>query len=107
MRRLARRQREPKHRAAARAIVAADAAAVRFHDGPADREPEPRATARARPEEFFEDRALLASGQPRPAIRDLDDDLVAVAARLAVDRLAWRRWLGRVLDQVDQDRLDQ
>ena len=75
-----------KTRAATRAALDPDAPAVRGDDAPADGEAEPDAGARgaARPLELFEDPLLLAGRDPGPAVGHGHDDLLAVAAPLAV-----------------------
>src|SRR6267378_5871382 len=106
-RRLAGGQGEPEDGAAVAAVLAPDASAVGLDDGAADREPEPGAAARAHAVELLEDLALLAGRQPRPAVGDVHDDLVALATGLHVDRLAAGRVLRRVLEQVDEHLLHQ
>src|SRR5437879_10552982 len=106
-RRLAGGQGEAEPRAAAGPVLAPDAAAVGLDDGATDRQPEAGAAARADAVELVEDLLLLTGRQAGPAVGDLHDDLVALAARLHVDRLAGRRVLGRILDQVDEHLLDE
>src|SRR5256886_2731962 len=106
-RRLTGRQREAEQRAATRPGLAPDAPAVGLDDRAADREPQAGAAARADAVELVEDLLLLPGGQAGAAVGDLHDDLVAPAMRLHVDRLAGRRVLGRILDQVDEHLLDE
>src|SRR5256712_10401625 len=99
-RRLAGGQREAEQRAAARPVLAPDAAAVGLDDGATDRQPEAGAAAPADAVELVEDLLLLPGGPARPPIGRLDDDLVALAARVDVDRLAARPGLLPSLQQI-------
>src|SRR5689334_4725822 len=104
-RRALERQRERERGAAARAVRGADASAVRLDDALADGEPEPDALGApaAGAVELHEHLLLLAGGQPGAAVRDLDFERVAGAARADVDRGARRRVLRRVLEKVEHD----
>src|SRR5262245_46170693 len=98
-RRLARRKREPKHRATARTVLALDVTAMRLDDRATDGEAEPSSAACADAIELLEDLALRAFRQSRSAIGDLHDHFVAFASRGHVDRLTGWRVLRRVLEQ--------
>src|SRR6185369_1108164 len=104
-RRFAARQQQREARAAARARLAADAAAMRLHDRAADRQSQPDTRRRAflaATLELLEDRFLAAGRQPGPVVVDGHAHLITVDARADRDRTAGRRVLRGVLEQVDE-----
>src|SRR5205809_6473675 len=91
------RQREKERDAALGQVLGPDAPAVRPDDALADREAEPGAAAAAGlpAVELLEDLVLLAPGQPRAAVGDLDGDGAVRRGRDDPDRTFERRGLDR------------
>src|SRR2546428_4025037 len=103
------RQREKERDAALRQVLGPDASPVRPDDALADREAEPGAAAAAGlpAVELLEDLVLLARGQPRAAVGDLDGDGAVRRGRDDPDRTFERRVLDRVVEKVHEDLLDE
>ena len=109
-RRLPGRQLETEHCAAPRAVRGGDRAAVRGDDRLGDRQPKPDAALRGLEldaVELVEKPGLLAGRKAGTTVGDLDGYPPRQRLRRQLDRRSRRGVLGRVLQQVGKDLLDQ
>src|SRR5438093_9195226 len=107
--RLAERQREEERDAPLRQVLGPDVPTVRPDDALTDREAEPGAPAAGRQAavELLEDLVLLATGQPRAVVGDLDGDRAVGRRRDDRDRASRRGVLEGIVEEVDQHLLDE
>ena len=104
------RQREPKDRTAARAVLGLYLAAVQLHDASADGQAQARSRASfgiAGPIELLEQAVRIAGRQSGTTVGYLDHDRIVLMASGDFNGRAGRRVAGRIFQQIDQHLLNR